>query len=100
MGAPTPPPNPCTTATPAAKLYSVKEQGAAQDSVVPKKASNTVPAWAFALFGVLGMLSCFSLAAGLRIRNKRSTRQIQVVQPVPQSADAEALLRDLDEPIE
>jgi len=49
-----------------------------------------VPAWAFPLFGVVGM---FTFVAFVAVRAKRSTRAVHVVQPVPLD-DEEAFLSD------
>jgi len=85
-----PPASPCATVAPARK-YDAKEAVLTQEAT--KKDASLVPAWAFPFFGVVAM---FSLAAGFAVRARgarRSTRQIQVVEPVMQSDELD------DEPL-
>jgi hypothetical protein len=88
------PPNPCTTIAPARK-YDAKQPVLVQETAAAKKEANVMPAWAFPLFGVVTM---FSLATffTVRVRRGRSTRQVQMVQPVLQHdvTDDEGLLSD------
>merc|ERR1719206_1720227 len=82
--APTPAPeSPCTTMAPESPCTTVpsyKKYSDAGPVVAAQKVST--PAWAFPVFGGLAMVSCISLALGLRKRAARSTRQISLVQSV------------------
>merc|ERR1711865_1266253 len=76
----TTPVNPCATV---GRKYDSKEAELVQQAATPKK--ETGVAWAFPLFGVVAM---FTLAAFFAVRvrqGRRSTRQMQMVQPVLQS---------------
>merc|ERR1711982_4433 len=81
--APAPAPtSPCGTVAPTYKKY------ASQESPVVKKDSST-QTWAFPLIGAVAMISCISLAVGLRKKNSRSTRQMSLVSPVSLESDLE-----------
>merc|ERR1711982_240196 len=81
--APAPAPeSPCGTVAPTYKKY------ASQESPVVKKDSSS-QTWAFPLIGAVAMISCVSLAIGLRKKNSRSTRQMSLVSPVSLESDLE-----------
>merc|ERR1739845_258201 len=81
--APAPAPtSPCGTVAPTYKKY------ASQASPVVKKDSAT-QTWAFPLIGAVGMISCVSLAIGMRQKNRRSARQMNLASPVSLESDVE-----------
>jgi len=78
-------------------LYAAKEQGRIQQSLAPSVHGATESSWLLPLGFVVVMLAGFAVT-GLRRRRERSTRQIQVVEPVRQvEVDFEPLL--LEEPV-
>merc|ERR1719215_1299964 len=89
------PSSPCETAPPTLRKYDGKKAILVQQVATPAtKESNVVPAWAFPLFGVVAMFS-FAAFVTVRVRGRRSTRQVQMVQPVSQvELDEESLLSD------
>jgi len=77
-------------------LYDAKEAGLVQKATYKKgdKKSSFVPAWAFPLLGAVAMFTFVAFVA-VRVRHgKKSTRQLQMMQPVPQTDgfDEEAFL--------
>jgi len=75
----------------APRLYDAKEAGLVQETTKKEKKSS-MAAWTFPLLGSVAMLSMVAFVA-VRVRNnKKSTRQFQMVQPVP--LDEEAFLSD------
>lgn len=88
------PSNPCGTVTPAparhklasnaaqlARKYSAEAQPVSELHMVERKTPTSIAAWMLPFFGVLSLFSCFALVASLRIRSKRSTRQIHALEP-------------------
>jgi len=79
---------------PAARKYDALEAGLVQKATQKKgeKDSSMVPTWAFPLFGVVAMFSFVAFVAVRVRRGNKSTRQLQMVQPV--SHEEESFLRD------
>jgi len=84
-----PPSSPCGTVAPARK-YDAKEAAFVQQVAAPTKRS-AMPAWAFPLFGVVGMLS-FAAGFGV-VRSRRSNASTRTFQPAHmEEMDEESLL--------
>jgi len=67
-------------------LYAAKEQAGIQQSLPSSVRGTTMSSWLLPLGFVGAMLAGFAVV-GLRRRRERSTRQIQVVEPVRQAVD-------------
>jgi len=81
-------------------LYNAKEASLVQEVTMPEQKASAVPAWAFPFFGVLGMFSCSAFIAMRAQRGRRSTRQIQIVDPLQRmEEDGEPLLDENDDAV-
>jgi uncharacterized protein with von Willebrand factor type A (vWA) domain len=81
-------------------MYDAKEAVLVQKTATKKEEANMMPAWAAPFFGVVALFSLSALV-GVRTRRSRSTRQVQIVDPMQQmeeqmSDGGEPLLLDDD----
>lgn len=78
-----------------ARKYTPEESALSPEiSATKKEESSMMPAWAFPLFGVVAMFSFASFLAIRVRRGERSSRRIQVVQPLSQTEDEVSFLSD------
>lgn len=75
------------------RKYDAKEVFLGQEVAKSEKVPSLMPSWTFPLFGFVALISIVSLLAVVTRRASKSTRHVQVVQPVLQSEfDGEPLL--------
>merc|ERR1719401_2111689 len=89
---PTPAPTPANPCATVVRKYSSEGQ-----PVFQKQATKSCPTWAFPIIGAFAMISCISLAVGLRKKLRRSARQTSLVRPV---ANDDGLPTETEGPIE